>query len=222
MSAAAGGGMPRARRPLSAWRRSALLDDGEPGRQLAGAQEERHLGCLLRSEVSRNHSAAALDRRSDHRCRQNLAIEDDGDGPSHVRLRDRAQSAGPVTAELEVENWLLGRWIERRVGRDDVAARYKGLRHDEMGRADRVKEYLGARRRLSRVSLLGGHRGVDEPELEPAASRGKLDPWLDTGGCPQRRQPDHHPSGPFALYRRSRAGLIEAPLDDPDRLRHGV
>src|SRR5262249_13489231 len=56
-----------------------------PG-QLSGAKEDRHVVCVLDGEAAGDLPAAAQDRLTDDRRRQNAVVEHDGKGLSNVLL----------------------------------------------------------------------------------------------------------------------------------------
>ena len=71
----------------------ALLDDGELGRQRAGAEQDREVVGGLDGEVAADLTGAAEDRLADHRRRDHLVVEHDGERPADVLLGDVAEFA---------------------------------------------------------------------------------------------------------------------------------
>ena len=75
----------------------ALLDDGQVGRQRAGAQQHREVLRALDGEIALDLAGAAEDRRADHRRGDVLVVEHDGEAAADIRLRhlaeDRARRA---------------------------------------------------------------------------------------------------------------------------------
>ena len=72
----------------------ALLDDGELGRQRAGAQLDGELVGGLDREAAADLAGAAQDRLADHRRRDHLVVEHDGERPADVVLGELAELAG--------------------------------------------------------------------------------------------------------------------------------
>ena len=64
----------------------ALLDDGERRRQRAGAQQDGEIVGLLNGEIAGNLPGAAEDRLADHRRRDHLVVEHDGERLADIGL----------------------------------------------------------------------------------------------------------------------------------------
>ena len=90
----------------------ALLDDGQRRRQRAGAQQDREVVGLLDREVAGDLAGAAEDRLADHRRRDHLVVEHDGERPADVLLRHLGEPARAVGVEAEVDDRLAGALIE--------------------------------------------------------------------------------------------------------------
>ncbi len=94
----------------------ALLDDGERGRQRAGAQQRRKHGRFLRVEVTGDLALAADDRLTDDRRGERLAVEDDGEGLADIGLRDFSELACAGGIEAERDDRLVRTLVEAGFG----------------------------------------------------------------------------------------------------------
>ncbi len=79
----------------------ALLDDGELGRQRAGAQLNGEVVGGLDREVARDLAGAAEDRLADDRRRDDLVVEHDGEGLADMLLGEVAELARARLIEAE-------------------------------------------------------------------------------------------------------------------------
>ena len=75
-------------------------------RQGAGAQQQRQVLRLLNAEVAADHAAAAEDRLADHRRRDHLVVEHDGEGPADVLLGHLTEALGAGGVEAEADHRL--------------------------------------------------------------------------------------------------------------------
>ena len=97
----------------------ALLDDGQLGRQRAGAQQDGEVVGALHGEAAADLAGAAEDRLADHRRRDHLVVEHDGEGLADILAGDVAELPRAAGRQAEVDHRLVGALIEAglRVGR---------------------------------------------------------------------------------------------------------
>ena len=79
----------------------ALLDDGQRRRQRAGAQQDREIVGALHGEAAGDLARAAEDRLADHRRRDHLVVEHDGERLADVLLRRLREFARARRVEAE-------------------------------------------------------------------------------------------------------------------------
>ncbi len=100
----------------------ALLDDGQRRRQRAGAQQDGEIVRRLNGEIPGNLPRAAEDRLADHRCRDHLVVEHDGERLADIRLRRLGEFARAGRIEAEADDRLAGALVETRLGVDQIGA----------------------------------------------------------------------------------------------------
>src|SRR5579864_2087042 len=84
----------------------ALLEIGYAGRQRARAQHRREVLDLLLGEAALDDARVA-DPRADHRRRDDLAVEDDGQAGADVLAGQRRERPGAVRREVELDDRLV-------------------------------------------------------------------------------------------------------------------
>ena len=95
----------------------ALLDDGELGRQGAGAQEDGEIVGLLDGEIAGDLAGAAGDRGEDARRRDHLAVEHDGERPADVLGGDLAEMLAAAQIEAKIDVGFAGALSRSPAGR---------------------------------------------------------------------------------------------------------
>ena len=139
----------------------ALLDDGQRRRQRAGAQQDREIVRLLHREAAGNLAGAAEDRLADHRRRDHLVVEHDGERLADVLLRHLGEAARAVVVEAEGDDRLAGALVEAGLRVGQVLARHQDALLDHVGRAAlglRALQEFGVRRHAALLRLVGRDR----------------------------------------------------------------
>ena len=88
----------------------ALLDDGERRRQRAGAQQDREVVGALDGEAAGDLAGAAEDRLADHRRRDHLVVEHDGERLADILLRHLGELRAPDVLKRKMTIGSLVRW----------------------------------------------------------------------------------------------------------------
>ena len=202
----------------------AFLEDGERRRQGAGAKQQRQILRLDGGETAGDDAGAAHDRFADDRGADDLAVENDGEGPADVLLGDLAELSGAGDVEAETDHRPA--LFDGRLGVDEVIAGDHDpfLHHIFDGAAGRRVDLVvggqdfGARRRpaSARPYLGRRHRGVDETEIHLGGlAQQPLDPFRIVDA----RQLHDDAVAALALDRRlGGAEFVDAPAHDLDRL----
>ena len=106
---------------------------------LAGSEPARsRIGEVVRGldrEVAADLARAAEDRLADHRRRDHLVVEHDGEGPADVLLRHVAELARARGRQAEVDDRLVGLLVEGGLGVDQVLAGHQRHVVDDVGDA---------------------------------------------------------------------------------------
>ena len=196
----------------------ALLDDGQRRRQRAGAEQDRQVVGLLDREIAADLAGAAGDRLADHRRRDHLVVEHDGERPADVLQRRRAEAAGAGIVEAEGDDRLARALVEAGLGVDQVLAGDDDALLDQIWLTfvlggGSTSESAGGR---LRAPVLRRHRHIDQAEGELG---GLADQLLEARRVLQTRHLHQHAVGALALDRRlDGAELVDAAAHDLDRL----
>src|SRR5262249_23092119 len=155
---------------------------------------------------------AAEDRFADHRRRDHLVVEDNGERLAHVLLRGFSEFPRADRIETEADDRLAVALIEARLRVDQIAAGDENALLDEifplpfLAFAD-----LRVRRHLAGHGLLGRLRQVEHAEIE---LRRFADELLEPRWIRKAGDLDENAVGPLPLDRRlNQAELVHAPLD---------
>ena len=138
----------------------ALLHHGELGRQRPGAQKDRQAACFVHSEIARDLTGPAGDRRADDRGRNDLAVEHDGERPPDVFRRHQPELLRPPQIEAEGHVGLAGLLIEALLGVNQIRA----VDHDALLNRDRPPAFLH-RQGFDLIWRIAGVRDQLEVEL---------------------------------------------------------
>jgi len=168
-------------------------------------------------KIAGNLPGAAQDRFADHRCRDHLAVEDDGERLAHVLLGRFGEFPRADRIEAEADDRLAVALVEARLRVDQIAAGDENALLDEIFPLPFLAfEDLGVRRHLAGHRLLRRLRQVEHAEIK---LRRLADELLEPRRVRQARDLDKNAVGPLALDRGlDQAELVHAPLDDLDRL----
>ena len=197
----------------------AFLDDGQRRRQRAGAQQNGEVVRALDGEVAGNLARAAEDRLADHRGRDHLVVEHDGERLADVFLRHGGEAARAVVVETEGDDRLAVALVEAGLGVGQVLARDDDALLDHIGLVVLglgALEQLGIRRHVALYRLIDRRGLVDQPERQLG---GLAEQFLQPRRILQARHLHQDAIDALALDRRlDGAELVDAALDDLDRL----
>ena len=198
----------------------ALLDDGERRRQRAGAQQDGEVVGALHGEIAGNLPGTAEDRLADHRRRDHLVVEHDGEGLADILLRHLGELARARGVEAEIDHRLAG-------ALDRSPAARRSSRRPTPGSASPPHRFGSPRGRCRAGSRLPAATGPAapapaSPRCRPCGNRA----WRSCRAAALSRVGSCRPgtctrmrSAALARDQRlDRAELVDAPLDDLDRL----
>ena len=163
-----------------------------------------------------NLPGAAEDRLADHRRRDHFVVEHDGERLADIGLRRLGEFARAGRIEAEADDRLAGALVKTRLGVGQVGAGDQHALLDQIFCAALAFENLRVLRRTRLRRLLGRHRLIDHAEIE---LRGLAQNLLQPRRVLQARHLHQDAVDAFALDGRlDQAELVDAPLDDLDRL----
>ncbi len=198
----------------------ALLDDRERRRQGAGPQQNGKIVGRLNGEIAGNLPRAAEDGLADHRRRDDLVVEHDGERLADILPGRLGEFACAARVEAEADDRFVVALVEARLGVDQIGAGHQYALFDDVFLAAFAVEYLGIRRRVGRDRLFGRLRLIDHAEIE---LRRLAEYVLEPRRILQSRDLDEDAIGAFALDGRlDQSELVDAPLDDLNRLIYGL
>ncbi len=151
----------------------------------------------LRREAAADLAAASEDRLADHRRRDHLVVEHDGEGLAHVVLGELAEPAGAGIVEAEIDDRLVGARIEGRVGgRQLIAAHDRRLAQNLVAfRLVDARIDLETGGNPGGLRLGGRQRGM---HLVKAQTRSLADQLLELGGIGKPRHLHENAAGALA------------------------